>query len=150
MIFDRRLEDVLLSREIIEKKVKSFLPLTDEEINVLERGTLNLSTINRIENKQVELVEKFAEIGYWVEPITNKTWDKNSLFFYDDFERINKNMDTLRESFFENKKMPKTPNVSYDFQTINDLEKILYELEEMIAEVRQNYAESGDVECGER
>jgi hypothetical protein len=150
MIFDRRLEDVLLSKEIIEKKVKSFLPLTDEEINVLERGTLNLSTINRIENKQVELVEKFAEIGYWVEPITNKTWNKNSLFFYDDFERINKNMDTLRKSFFENKKMPKTPNVSYDFQTINDLEKILYELEEMIAEVRQNYAESGDVECGER
>ena len=63
MIFDRTQEDVDTAVRLRNEKVKEFKNLTNEEINTLERGTITINTLNRIENKQTEIAELFSRLS---------------------------------------------------------------------------------------
>lgn len=149
MIFDRTQEDVDTAIRLRTEKVQKFQELTQEEITILEKGTLTINTLNRIENKQRILKGLFNEMGYWNTPITNKVWDYTQIFNVDEFQRILDNTNVLREAFFVYKDTPKTPHISYHFEDINSLEKILYDLDVMINDVKSHYRECGTFECGE-
>ena len=158
MIFDRTQEDVDTAIRLRNEKVK-FDPitmqpinpeeLTESEIATLEKGTMTYNTLNRIENKQELLKGLFNEMGYWNNQITNKVWGENDIFNVDEFQRIIDNTNVLREAFFTYKDTPNTPPVSYHWQDINALEKILYDLDVMINDVKSHYRECGTFECGE-
>ena len=158
MIFDRTQNDVDTARILRNEKVK-FDPITmqptnlDEltpaELQTLNKGTFNYTDLNRIENKQDELKNLFNEIGYWNTPITNKTWGENDIFNVDEFQRILDNTNVLRQAFFVYKDTPNTPPISYNYNDINALEKILNDLDVMINDVKSNYSECGTFESGE-
>ena len=149
MIYDRMVADVNLAREIISKKVKKFVQLTDKEVQTLERGTITINTLNRIENKQNELRSLFNGLGYWNTDIESKEWTFNDIFSIADFERILVNMDVLREAFYVYSSTPQTPQSLYHYEVINSIEKILYDLEQMIDDMRSKYRECGTFQCGE-
>lgn len=149
MIFDRTQNDVDTAMLIRNTKVKKFEALTESDINYLERGTITINTLNRIENKQEELKNLFNDMGYWNTTITNKTWGENDIFNADEFQRILDNTNVLRQAFFVYKATPNTPPISYYWQDINALEKILYDLDVMINDVKSNYRECGTFYCGE-
>lgn len=149
MITNRTQYDVDTAISIIKDKVKKFQELTESDINYLERGILTINTLNRIENKQDELKNLFNEIGYWSTPITNKVWGEKDIFNVDEFQRIIDNTNTLRNAFFVYKDTPNTPPISYHWQDINALEKILYDLDVMISNVKADYRYCGEFECGE-
>jgi hypothetical protein len=149
MIFDRTQNDVDTAILLRDTKVKKFETLTESEIATLEKGTLTINTLNRIENKQEELKNLFNDMGYWNTPIINKTWGENDIFNADDFQRILDNTNVLRRAFFVYKNTPNTPPISYHYNDINDLEKILYNLDVMINDVKSNYRECGTFESGE-
>ena len=88
MIFDRTQNDVDTAILLRDTKVKNFETLTESEIATLEKGTLTINTLNRIENKQEELKNLFNDMGYWNTPTNNKTWSENDIFNVDDFHRI--------------------------------------------------------------
>lgn len=158
MIFDRTQNDVDTARILRNTKVK-FDPitmqpinpeeLTESEIATLEKGTITYNTLNRIENKQDELKNLFNDMGYWNTPITNKVWDENDIFNVDEFQRILDNTNILRNAFFVYNDTPNTPPVSYHYNDINALEKILYDLDVMINDVESHYRECGTFESGE-
>ena len=100
MITNRTQYDVDTAILIRNTKVKKFEALTESDINYLERGTLTINTINRIENKQEELKNLFNDIGYWNTSITNKVWGENDIFDVDEFRRIIDNTNILRNEFF--------------------------------------------------
>jgi hypothetical protein len=87
-------------------------------------------------------------MGYWNTPITNKSWSKNDIFNVDEFRRLIDNTNVLRNAFFAYKNTPSTPPISYHWKDINALEKILYDLDIMIDEVKNNYKECGNLQCG--
>ena len=149
MIFDRTQNDVDTAILIRNTKVKKFEALTESDINYLERGTITINTLNRIENKQEELKNLFNDMGYWNTSITNKVWNENDIFNVDDFQRILDNTNVLRQAFFVYKDTPNTPPISYYWDDINALEKILYDLDVMINDVKSNYRYCGEFECGE-
>ena len=149
MIFDRTQNDVDTAILLRDTKVKKFETLTESEIATLEKGTLTINTLNRIENKQEELKNLFNDMGYWNTSITNKTWGENDIFNADEFQRILDNTNVLRKAFFVYKATPNTPPISYYWDDINSLEKILYDLDVMINDVKSNYRECGNFECGE-
>ena len=149
MIFDRTQNDVDTAVRLRNEKVKEFKNLTSEEINTLERGTITINTLNRIENKQEELKNLFNDMGYWNTPITNRSWGENDIFNVDEFQRIIDNTNVLREAFFIYTGTPNTPPISYHWQDINALEKILFDLDVMINDVKSNYRECGTFESGE-
>lgn len=149
MIYDRTQTDVTEAVRIRNEKVQSFQELTESEVETLEKGTLTTNTLNRIEDKQAELKALFNEMGYWNTPITNKTWDYTQIFDETEFQRIIGNTDILRQAFFVYSDTPETPPAAYHFEDINALEKILYDLDVMINDVKSLYRECGTFECGE-
>ena len=150
MIFNRTQEDVNEAIKLRNEKVKDFQELTESEIATLEKGTLTINTLNRIEAKQEELKNLFSEIGYWTKPITNKVWKFSDIFYPEEFTRILTNLDNLVDAFFVYKDTPNIVDKNYrKYQTINDIEKILNDLDVMINDVKSNYRECGTFECGE-
>lgn len=150
MIFDRMQNDVDEAMKIREKKVKTFQTLTKDEKNTLERGMLTINTLNRIEDKQASLVQKFNEMGYWNINIKTKSdWTYSDIFTEDDFKRIISNEDVLENAFFVYSSTPNMPEISFHYDGVNALEKILYDLDMMAQYVEDNYRVCGDCECGE-
>lgn len=149
MIFDRTQNDVDTAIILRREKVQTFQELTESEIETLEKGTMTINTLNRIEGKQEILKGLFNEMGYWNTPTTNKVWDATQIFNVDEFQRIIDNTNILRNAFFVYKDTPKTPPVSYHFEDINSLEKILYDLDVMINDVKSRYRRCGTFRCGE-
>ena len=149
MIFDRTQNDVDTAVVLRREKVQTFQELSESEIATLEKGMLTINTLNRIETKQEELKNLFNDMGYWNTPTTNKTWGENDIFNVDEFQRILDNTNVLRQAFFIYKDTPNTPPISYYWDDINALEKILYDLDVMINDVKSNYRYCGEFECGE-
>lgn len=156
MIYDRTQIDVDNAISIRNKKIKldetgkpaDLEQLTESEINYLERGTLNANTLNRIEEKQAELSELFNELGYWNTNITNKTWAIGDDFYADEFDRVLNNEKTLINAFFVRSDTPSLPTSFLGYQDTNSVEKILHDLDVMINDVKSNYRECGNFECG--
>lgn len=158
MITNRTQYDVDTARILRNEKVK-FDPITMQPINLdeltpteletLNKGTFNYTDLNRIETKQEELKNLFNDMGYWNTSISNKVWDENDIFNVDEFQRILDNTNVLRQAFFVYKETPSTPTISYHYKDINALEKILYDLDLMINDVKNHYRECGTFESGE-
>jgi hypothetical protein len=149
MIYNRTQNDVSTAISIRAEKVQKFKELTDNEMEILERGTMTYNTLNRIETKQEELKNLFNDMGYWNILITNKVWGETDIFSVDEFQRIIDNINVLRQAFFVYKDTPNTPPISYHWQDINALEKILYDLDVMINDVKSHYRICGTFESGE-
>lgn len=149
MIYDRTQTDVEDAIRLRKEKVQKFQELTEAEILTLEKGMLTINTLNRIEAKQEELKRLFNDIGYWNTSITNKSWSESNIFNVEEFRRLINNTNVLRDAFFVYKNTPNTPPISYHWKDINALEKILYDLDIMIDDVKNSYRECGNLQCGE-
>ena len=150
MIFDRTQNDVDTAILLRDTKVKKFETLTESEIATLEKGTLTINTLNRIENKQEELKNLFNDMGYWNTPISTRQWAYADIFEGTQFDRILNNLEILIKAFFIYKDTPNVPDNNYrKYQTINDVEKIIYDLDVMINDVKSHYRECGTFESGE-
>ncbi len=149
MIYDRTAADVVNAKNLRLIKVQKGLELTAEDIEVLERGTMTINTLNRIESKQTVLKNLLNNEGYYTTPITNKTWEYTDIFDKGDFQRIIDNCDILKRAFFERNGTPDTPGISFDFETINSLEKIIFDIDVMINDVKSCYRQCGTFQCGE-
>lgn len=149
MIYDRTQADVDNAKLIIGEKVHNFIDLTPEEEETLEKGTVTVSTLNRIEDKQQELKSLMAGIGYYSADIESKSWEESDIFDETDLDRLIANLDILRYAFFVYSDTPTTPMPSYHYETMNAAEKILHDLDVMINDVCSNYRECGAAESGE-
>lgn len=148
MIIDRTYSDVERAKEIL-KKLKSLEPISEEEYNILERGTVTYNTLNRIESKQREIAEKLLQWHYLKRPIENKIWTEKNIFSINDLERIVNNTINLRESFFViNDNIP-NPQKTYFYIEFNSIEKILYEIYELILVTPQSFKYSGTFNSGQ-
>ena len=150
MIFDRTQKDIDTALDIRANKVQKFLELTEEEIATLEKGFLTINTLNRIEDKQTELKNLFNSLGYYNVNVYNKKWDYIDIFKQEDFDRILRNLQGLINAFFVYKDTPDVPENNYRrYQVINDAEKILFDMDVMINDIKSHYRECGTFVCGE-
>lgn len=149
MITDRTKADVDSAKEIIDSKVKLFLELTDEDLQIIERGTIGIGTINRISTKQISLKNKMESNGYFVKNINTKIWDYNDIFSEIDFLQLINNTILLRDAFFTYSDTPANVYLSYDYENINNLEKILVDIEKILDYMIANFRECGTFYSGE-
>lgn len=149
MIVDRTKLDVNNAIDIIESKIKKFIELTNSDIATLERGALTFNTINRIEDKQYYLRSKLNSLGYWNTDIINQTWTDEDYYDKDNFDRLVNNLNVLKDAFFVYKYTPKTPQAKYHYENINQIEKILVDIENIINDMQELYRRCGTFECGE-
>lgn len=147
MIFDRTQNDVDAAISLRNSKVKAFEDLTSEEINILERGTITINTLNRIENKQAEIAELLSQLSINVN-IENKNWEEIQIFNQAEFQRILDNLNVLTNSFCVYSNTPNIPKISYHFEDINAIEKILFDLEELYNKALKSFLYCGITYCG--
>jgi hypothetical protein len=148
MIYDRTLTDVNNSKRIISEKVQKFIELTEEELEVLERGTITVNTLNRIENKQAEIKSLLNDMGYFNTPVTNKTWKYSDIFSQNDLERLVNNNLSLKDAFYVLADSPTDAIAKYHYKEINSIEKILFDISQNISYTKDKYRRCGNFNCG--
>ena len=149
MIIDRSKDDVEQALSIIRQKVQKFQELTEDELETLRRGCPTVETWNRIENKTKELHSIISSMLYSVGEINTQNWTNENVFFAEDFGRILSNIEKLKKGFFVYENTPQTPTPKLDYMVFNDMEKILFDLENYVADVVGKYKICGSAVCGE-
>lgn len=143
MITDRTEADVIEAKRLYSEKVQKFIPLTDEEMQTLERGFIGLSTINRIEAKQAELRDILKEMGYYIGG-ENKQWERGEFFKRQDLQRLVMNTKQAFPVEYNEAIFP-----FFQYRYINRLEEFCAVVEAKIEEIKALYTVCGTVECGE-
>lgn len=148
MIYTRTASDVSEAKKIIKEKVQKNIALTDAEIETLERGTITVNTLNRIETKQQELVHTLNSMGYYGRRVINKAWSYQGIFDESEFVRITSNNSNIRAMFYPLENTPANAIPKYNYQELNRLEKILQDLYENALYAQNIYPICGTFECG--
>lgn len=148
MIFNRTATDVEEAKKIREIKVKTGQPLTESEIEILERGMFTLSSINRIQNKQFELKNLINEIGYYSTPIIIKNFEETDFFTKEDFEQIINNNAKLKNAYFALATTPLDAMPRYNYSDINKIELLLNDLEIVLEDMKSKFKRCGTFSCG--
>lgn len=148
MIFDRVLADIHNSIEIL-KKLKSGTSLTTNEKNTLEKGTLTVNTLNRIENKHAELSDILYQWRYLKEPLKTKTWVQTDFFKAGDMNRFVYNTNILRDSFFLSNSAIPYPTTEYTITAFNAIEETLQNVSDLVDNTSRLFQMSGAVTAGQ-
>lgn len=131
-------------------------PITDRtqlDVNAENnKGKLRSDDLNRIENNTRYLALTLYKYGYGYVNGTSdfKTdWTQQDLIWLPNVERLRNNIQKLLEWYYtQNTTLPITLQFP-TFTVINDIEKNLKELKEMIARMEKEFVYSGEVYCGE-
>lgn len=150
MITNRTEQDVIDAKTLIMEKVQNFVTLTAAEKNTLERGTLTLTTINRIESKAAELIAAIKKYCYSCGGGEARTaWTKDDVFTSEDFKRILEYTESMRSGFFIKNDTPETPDTLLKWDSLNSEEQILSDLAYMVDDIKKHFRQCGTFECGE-
>lgn len=149
LVFNRTQKDVDEARHIRRDYIQKGLAINEEQREKLERGTITVNTLNRIETAQEELSNMLNSMGYYGCNAQNQKWDEYDIFQKKDFSRILKNLEMLKNSFFWFWHTPDVPELKYYYRNVNDIEKIMYDLFDMADQLKQRYRICGTFSCGE-
>lgn len=149
MVYDRTAADVDNAKKIRTEKIQKGISLTADDVSTLEKGSITINTLNRIENKQAELKQTLADMGYYSGIVNNKTWTYNDIFFASDLQRICDNTIALRAAFEAMADSPLNPIPKYYYSEINAIEKILYDIAQNITQTTAKYRRCNTFNCGE-
>lgn len=104
-----------------------------------KKGVLNAEDLNRIESNTETIAGKIAV------PVTVKSWPVGGLPRVSDYMRILYNVERIRQGYGIRSDTPETPEQPLnDFQKWNDIERILFDVNDIYEKT-----ESAKVYCGE-
>lgn len=126
-------------------------------INDTEKAYINYTDLNRIEIRMKELMQQLNTAGYknkittktnWIKPVSTTTMD--NIPNEEHLDRIRNNLITLIDTYYKYRTTPTTPNtLKYaTIYTINDVEKILYDMHRIIQDMKNDYKKCGLLLCG--
>lgn len=136
LIFDRTQEDVTYA--LRNPSDATFL-----------KGAYNYTDLNRIEEWCEYLVNILnSYYNYHVSIAIKKDWTMSDFPTSSEMERIRKNVNTLKQSYFSFTQIPE--NLEYmTWQKANDIEKILYEIDKIFKHMENNFVYCGVAGCGQ-
>lgn len=154
MIYDRTYIDIIKAKNIFTEKVQKFIELTTDEQNTMNRAYFNLETLNRITDK-INLVWLYLQ-DEGISKIENedvRQWNEKEIFKINNFSNIKKNIDDIilaleglnhfKASQFRN--AYNVLNNDYTYTNLNNLEKLLYDLDIATQEMyKYSYVSLGD------
>ncbi len=111
------------------------------------KGCLNVSDMNRIEGNIAYLSEQFNQLMY--PPDTSvKTWGVDGLPTGDDIARIIANVRALIAAFYQQPQAPEVPEDMRNYSEINDIEKNLALIKELLDGMVASFRKSGTFTSG--
>ncbi len=152
LIFDRTQADVEKVTEIKDKIRENKTLAADEEaayFNGELKGGYTYTDLNRVESAMLTISNLLNECGYKNQITTKTNWGANDFFTSGDMQRWEFNLETLKSIFTVYVNTPLTPNSFRPYTNANDIEKILYDINELIAKMKQNWRYANDLYAGE-
>lgn len=135
LIFDRVPQDTTIAHEIKARyKRNGWGDLADSEKAQLERGCYTFNSLNRVEQTQRQLADLLNKNGYQVN-ITTKTWDETNYFNISELQRLLNNLTILRNTGLIYATTPNVPNDYKPYINANNIEKILFDIEDILKKV---------------
>lgn len=137
MIYDRTYQDISDAKKIYLQKIQKFLPLSNEEQEVIDRAFFNLNTLNRI-IRTISVVWQMVvnKGGQKFDCPELKPWLETDIFKKENFENIINNIKYLLEQvaflnvvdrsyISEYRDLSNRINNSYSYINLNDIERLL-------------------------
>lgn len=142
-IFDRTIEDVTYAiSKIAEWKKTGATDVVDL------KGCLNVSDFNRIDGNIQYLKERLVALYYF--PSTKHVvWDGDDLPTAQDITLLLNSLSNTITAYFKPNNAPNVPTTMLTYTQINDIEKNLYLLKEMLDDMVASFRECGTFNCGE-
>lgn len=115
------------------------------------KGALNVSDLNRIEGNIEYLKSVLDTYGYHTTIITHSEWNVNDLFYLTDMDRIRQNVINLVDAYYSYTTTPtiELGNYYLDVTDINDVEKVLYDINEILNLMINSFKPSGTFVSGQ-
>ena len=111
------------------------------------KGCLNISDLTRIEDNISYIADKAIHYMFPV-AVTSKEWVKADLPNANDMKRIAKNIRSLIKGFITPIEAVGTSETMLSYQDINNLERNLYLLKEILDVMENSFIQSGTQKCG--
>lgn len=142
-VYDRNISDISYAKMLLEKiKKSSFSSLDPTELqhwNSGLKGMLNYTDLNRIEENCRVMFDLLRVTG-----ATKTNWTAADLPKQEDYERIVKNVELIKQQKYTGADTPATPSLPLNhYEKINAIEKILLDAWEVyqVNNVVVNYIE---------
>ena len=115
------------------------------------KGAYNASDLNRVGKAMEYISNRLAKAGYGHTLNLKTDWQMSDIFTVENTEYYIESLRLLRKWFVTWKTTPPTPErmSGLTYQEANNIEKILIDIDELIAKMQKNYVYSGEVFCGE-
>lgn len=136
LIFNRTLQEVEYA-----KTATSTVPL---------RGAYNADDINRVNNAVNILGEKLKKYGYGAN-VSTKYMDLGYILKHSDAEQYLNNIAVMHDCFYVFSTTPAVPKIEnwIKFTMANDIEKILFDVYELIGNMEKSVKYVGDIMIGD-
>jgi hypothetical protein len=142
-IFDRTIDDVYYAIA----KIEEWKGTEAKEVTDL-KGCLNVSDINRIDGNIQYLKERLNALYYFPSTL-HVVWDGDDLPDEMDINILLGSLWNVVDAYFKPTNSPDVPDTMLTYTQINDIEKILYLVKEMIEDMVASFRECGTFNCGE-
>lgn len=135
LIFDRTESDVAYAKE-------------NQSSDYYLKGAINYTDLNRVEEWCEYLSEQLNIYSYPTSIVTKTNWTANDNPNQAQLERIRSNVYALKTAFYAITNVPTNLN-KMTFKKANDIEKILYELNDNMERMIQAFVYSNEIMAGE-
>ena len=151
LITDRTQADVDRYTELKMKRLSGMTADEKAEWETHLKGAYNYTDMNRVESAVEYVANRLTEAGYIIIPVVKKNWAKTDKPTLADFNRYMKNISDIRSALATYETTPDAPTTErkLSFQTANDIEKILMDVDDLISKMMSAYFYSGDLYSGE-
>lgn len=152
LIYDRSQEDVDRWKELHDKGWAAMNDVERSEWLGFMKGRYTSEDMNRVETAVKSLSARLFELGYLTRPqITKTDWGAKSYPLRKDMERYFGNVAEIRAAIPLFPTTPHAPTVNggLDFKKANDLEKILFDVDQITTVIPKAYHYAGEIFCGE-
>jgi hypothetical protein len=151
LVTNRTVQDV---DRVLELKSKGWSNLTTEEKTEWTagmKGAYNSTDLNRVQEATAYINERLSECGYEAEFTPLKTWSINDAPTRAELEAYLRNVRAIRDAFVVLETTPAAPTSMTRFNYIkaNDVEQILFDVDDLVTKMIASYSYSGECFGGE-
>ena len=116
--------------------------------NDTEKGQYTYTDLNRVESWCKYIADVLNGYNYHVSINAKTDWKESDYHWSEDLERIRQNVNRLKKAYFSFTQIPE--NLEYmTFEKANEIEKILHELDCVLAGMESNFIYSGVADSGQ-
>lgn len=152
LIYDRTSSDVQYAKNLVNQvKLKGFSSLTEELKELYEKGLkgcYSTPDLNRVENAVQYVSDLLNSLNYKNE-VNTKSWEFGEIFTPEHVERYLRNIRNIRSAISIPSTIPEVPLSYKPYTNANIIEKIIYELSNIVAYLTQRFVYSGVANLGQ-